>query len=86
MDAMNKERRKRLAKVEEAISQMEDLKEFALDELSDVLAEEEEAYENLPDSIKESERGEEMQMGIETMTEAVQGLEDFEPVDLSELL
>jgi hypothetical protein len=86
MDAMNKERSKRLAKVEEAISQMTDLKEFALDELSDVLAEEEEAYENLPDSFKESEKGEEMQMGIETMQEAVQGLEDFEPVDLSELL
>ena len=83
---MNKERRKRLAKVEEAISQMADLKEFALGELSDVLAEEEEAFENLPDSFKGSEKGEEMQMGIETMQDAVQGLEDFEPVGLSELL
>lgn len=83
---MNKERRRRLAKVEEAISQMEELREFALEELQDILAEEEEAYENLPDSFKESEKGEEMQMGIETMSDAVQGLEDFEPVDLSELL
>lgn len=51
---MNKERRKR---IEDIVSQLRDLK----DEIEEVKDEERDAFENLPFSIQESERGQQIE-------------------------
>ena len=55
---MNKQRRK---KVENAISNLS----IALDILDNVAQEEEEAFDNLPTSIQDSDKGDEMSEWIE---------------------
>lgn len=59
---MNKTRRKLIEKI---IEQLETLK----DEVESITEEEQEAYDNLPDGIQDSEKG-------ETMYEAISDLED----------
>lgn len=66
---MNKARRKEL---KEAV----DLLYKALNIIESVKDEEETAYDNLPESIQYSERGETMQDYIDTMDEAYSEIED----------
>lgn len=70
---MNKQRRKKLEKAFEMIGEVKDI-------LEEVKGEEEEAYENLPESFQNGERGEEMQGYIEMIDEAYGCLEDAESV------
>lgn len=70
---MNKARRKRLGEAFEKIGEVKDI----LDEVRD---EEQDAYDNLPESFQNSERGEEMQNYIEMIDEAYGYLEDAESV------
>ena len=60
---MNNDRRKRLNEVKERITAI-------LCTIEEIRDEEETAYENLPESLQESERG-------EKMYEAVEGLQDL---------
>ena len=66
---MNKARRKRL---KEAFDKCTEILEI----LEEVKQEEEEAYENLPDGIRDGDRGEEMQECIEMIEEAAGYIED----------
>ena len=75
---MNKARRKRIASV---ISTLEniidyDLIESAKDELEDILWEENDAYDNMPESLQYSVRGEESSEAIDNLQEAVDLLEE----------
>ena len=70
---MNKTRRKRLG---EAFDKCAEILEI----LEEVKQEEEEAYENLPDSFRDGDRGEEMQNYIEMIEEAAGYIEDAESV------
>ena len=75
---MNKARRKRIASV---ISTLEniidyDLIESAKDELEDILYEEEDAYDNMPENLQYSIRGEESSDAIDSLQEAVDALEE----------
>lgn len=66
---MNKNRRDRIAKLSDQISDiMEKLEELRDEEL--------EAFENLPDSINSNERGEIMQTAIGAMDDALSSLEN----------
>ncbi len=66
---MNKNRRDRLAKLSDQISDiMEKLEELRDEEL--------EAFENLPESLNSSERGEVMQTAIGAMDDALSSLEN----------
>ena len=60
---MNKTRRKRLAEAAELLEQARDI-------LEEVKDEEQEAHDNLPESLQQSERGEEMESYIEAIAEA----------------
>lgn len=60
---MNKNRRKRLEEVKEKLAAI-------LCIIEEIRDEEETAYENLPESLQESERG-------ETMYAAIEGLQDL---------
>lgn len=60
---MNKARRKRLAEAAELLEQAKDI-------LEEVKDEEQEAHDNLPESLQNSERGEEMESYIAAIEEA----------------
>lgn len=66
---MNKERRKRLG----TAFDMTDEAKKILDEVKD---EEQNAYDNLPDSFRDGERGQEMLDNMEMLTEAYNYLDD----------
>ena len=68
---MNKARRKRIDEIQEKLSEMKDL-------IDEVLSEEQEAYDNLPESIQDSERGEAMQTAIDSLESAVSSCEEIE--------
>lgn len=67
---MNKERRKMLQDI------IDKLDEQRL-EIESVQEEEQEAYDNLPESIQYSERGETMSENIDELESAVSDLEDI---------
>lgn len=60
---MNKQRRKELAKASELISQAQAI-------IESVKEEEENAHDNLPESIQYGEKGEQMEEYIDTLDEA----------------
>ena len=74
---MNNARRKDLRKL---IAQLEKI-DFELREISsalgDLITEEEEAYDNLPEGIQASERGEQMQEIIDQLYNAQSDLDDI---------
>ena len=65
---MNKERRKRLEEIQTKINTL-------LCEIEEIRNEEESAYENLPESLQDSERGENMQEAIDTLQNVYDELE-----------
>lgn len=66
---MNKARRKKL---EEVISTLEDMR----DELTHLHNEERDAFDNLPDSLQYSEKGEEMEECADALEENTDSLDD----------
>lgn len=68
---MNKQRRAQLQKVVEMIADARAL----LEEIRD---DEQDAFDNLPESFQESERGEQMEEYIYNMEEAIDALEEDE--------
>lgn len=61
---MNAARRKSLAEVTDLLQQAKDL-------LETVMSDERDAFDNMPDSLRESDRGQEMEAGLDAMDEAV---------------
>ena len=68
---MNKARRNRIAEVQ---SQLETLKQ----EIDSILEEEQEAYDNMPESLQNGERGEAMQEAIDALESAVGSCEELD--------
>lgn len=66
---MNKERRERIIASLYLLQQ-------ACEIIAEVGDEEEEAFDNLPESIQESERGEKMQKYIDTIDEVLEAVDD----------
>jgi antitoxin component HigA of HigAB toxin-antitoxin module len=66
---MNKQRREALDKL---VMQLESVKE----EIDYLRNEEAEAYENLPESFQEGERGQKMQEGIEYIESAMDNIDE----------
>ena len=61
---MNKERRNRLGKAFDPVTEAEQI-------IPEVMAEERESMENLPDNFRYGERGDEMQNYIDMMDEVI---------------
>lgn len=68
---MNNDRRKRITEAQELLSQARAILEIVRDE-------EQEAYENLPESLQVSERGLKMEDALDILDNAVSDLEDME--------
>lgn len=66
---MNKERRKKLQEAQYLLSNVMNI-------VMEVQSEEAEAFENLPESLQESERGEQMHEYMDALEEAKDSLEE----------
>jgi len=66
---MNKNRRKELERALDSLSEAKDIADQAR-------SEEDDAWENLPDSIREGERGEAMQEAMSLLEDAVSNMEE----------
>lgn len=66
---MNNDRRKKIKKI---IIDMESIKLL----LEDVLVDEESSFDNMPEGLQYSEKGEASQEAIDLMNEAVEGFEE----------
>ena len=75
---MNKSRRKRIASVIDTLENITgyDLIEPAKSEIEDILFEEEDAYDNMPENLQYSMRGEKSSDAIDSLQEAVDSLEE----------
>lgn len=67
---MNAKRRKQLANAIEVLNNVLEL-------LEEVTTDEQDAYDNLPESIQDSERGEAMQENVDDMEDASSSLQDI---------
>lgn len=81
---MNRERRKNLKVILDQMEELTSKIEEAKEALQEVIDEEEEALSNLPESIQESERGEQMQGYIDAMEEVAEALDELDMDDLCE--
>ena len=83
---MNNQRRKALAKLVDRLSELEALRASILEELQDVANEEREAFEAMPESLQESERGQTASEAADKLEEAVGELEGFDIESLSTMI
>lgn len=76
---MNAKRRNAIESViNELIERFEEIKAEAIDQLSEIRDEEQEAYDNLPETLQYSERGENMQDCIDALEYFMSDLENLE--------
>lgn len=80
---MNKARRKDLARIVAKLELLDTVREDLMADLESIRDEEQEALDNLPESLQESERGEQMQEYIDTMEEI---LDDLEQLDIEDMV
>ena len=84
---MNAKRRNSIDSViNELIEKFEEIKAEAIDQLSEIRDEEQEAYDNLPESLQESEKGENMQNCIDALEYFMSDLENMEIDGTDDLL
>ena len=83
---MNKIRRKELARITEKLEQLDALREEIREELAAVLDEEQEDLDNMPDSLQDGEKGQQMQEYIDTMENVTGELDLMDIEDLVDQL
>jgi hypothetical protein len=83
---MNKQRRKELAAILSKLEELENLRSEIKERLEAVRDEEQEALDNLPESLQESERGEQMQEYIDAMENVTGELDLLDIEDLADQL
>ncbi len=83
---MNAKRRKDLKAIITRLELLEQLRQEIRDELYEVLDQEQEALDNLPESLQESERGQQMQEYIEAMENVHDELDCMEIEELTDQL
>lgn len=76
---MNAKRRNAINSIiNDLIDKFEEIKSEAIDQLSEIRDEEQEAFDNLPEALQDSERGENMQDCIDALDSFISDLEDME--------
>ena len=75
---MNAMRRKRLYAARARLEDLSNGLRYICEELREVRDDEQDAYDNLPDSIQESSKGETMQEAIDKLEEILDELEDID--------
>lgn len=75
---MNNERRKRLAAVAKQIDELPDLDEIK-SELESIRDDEQEAYDAMPESLQQGERGQLSEAAIQAIENAIRAIDGFDP-------
>jgi len=75
---MNKIKRSMLKEIAEKLQELEGLRDEILEDLQQVIDDEQESYDNLPESIQDSERGEQMQEYLDTLNEVLSEIESMD--------
>lgn len=75
---MNKERRKEIQNAADLIRKAQETIEEAKEVLETVKADEEEYYDNMPESIQNGEKGSQAQTAIDALDNAISDLEGFD--------
>lgn len=83
---MNKIRRKELARIVAKLEELEALREEIQSDLEIVMELEQDALDNMPESLQESERGEQMQEYIDIMDGVIDELDCMSINDLADQL
>lgn len=79
---MNRIRRKSLRAILGQMDELSTVLETVKEALQDVLNEEQEAYDNLPEGLQESDRGQQMQEYIDALEGVVDSLGELDIEDL----
>jgi len=80
---MNAARRKQLAAVLPLIEQMDALREEIREALENVRDEEQEYFDNMPESLQGGDKGHIAESAISNLENAISALEDFDPLAVS---
>jgi recombinational DNA repair ATPase RecF len=86
---MNDARRKALKKLQDKVAELrenitEDLEEILV-AVEEIKGEEEEAYENLPESLQQGQKGDRAQAAITALEELQSGLEELRDFDFDQI-
>lgn len=79
---MNNARRKRIQEVVKSLEEIRDQIEALRNDVEDIKDEEQECFDNLPEGLQGSERGQAMETNAETLDETVANLEDIDFEDI----
>jgi hypothetical protein len=74
---MNKIKRRMLKEITKKLQNLEELKDEILGDLQQVIDDEQESYDNLPESIRDSEHGEQMQEYLDTLNDVLSEIESI---------
>lgn len=83
---MNAQRRKALKAVITKLEDLESLRQEIKEELEDIMDEEQESFDNMPEGLQESDRGQQMQEYISTMEGAIDDLDSMDIDGLTDQL
>ena len=83
---MNALRRKQIFVVLKKVEELDDLRLEIADLISDILSDEHDAYDNLPESLQESERGQAMEDAIDNLESAQEEIDELDLQDLIDYL
>lgn len=74
---MNANRRKEISKIAQRILEIQGLVEGIIVDVESIKDEEEECYDNLPESIQNTDRGENMQAAIDELDDIISNLDSI---------
>lgn len=79
---MNKIRRKALRAIITKLEELETIRSAIREELEEIMDEEQEALDNMPESLQESERGQQMQEYIDSISSV---MDDLDYIDVESM-
>jgi len=83
---MNKQRRAAIAAIRSEVDRLGEQVEALRGRIEDLRDEEQDYYDNMPESLQGAERGEAAEQAIAHLGDAVDALEEFDPESIAEAL
>lgn len=75
---MNKERRKAIAAIIDRLEELDTLRASILEDLQEIEGEERESFDNMPEGLQESERGQRISDAADKLEEATGALDGWD--------
>lgn len=80
---MNKDRRKTIAAIYEQLEQLAALRDNIVEQIETIRDEEQDYYDNMPESLQGGEKGDVASAAIDALDNAVNGLQDISCDDVA---